>query len=71
LGFHYPKSGYVAALFPREGAVMVGFEHRADLPDPYGLLEGTDRRLRYLRFTADGGPTDEQLVEYLDFALDR
>jgi hypothetical protein len=69
LGFHHPDRGYVVAVFPGTGVVSVGFEHGADLPDPHGLLQGTGKRLRYLRFTPGGpAPTDEHLVEYLDLA---
>lgn len=71
LGFHHPVRGYVGALFPRDGDVMMGFEWGANLPDPHGLLQGAGRRLRYLRFTpADGPPTPEHLVEYLDLAVE-
>jgi hypothetical protein len=70
LGFHHPVRGYVAAIFPRDVDVMVGFEHGADLPDPHGLLEGAGRRLRYLRFTpAAGVPTEEHLEHYIDLAV--
>jgi hypothetical protein len=70
LGFHHPQRGYVAAVFPGADCVSVGFEHGADLPDPHGLLEGTGRRLRYLRFKPDGHtPTREHLIEYLDLAI--
>lgn len=70
LGFHHPAKGYVAALFPREHDVNVGFEHGADLPDPRGLLQGEGRQVRYLVFTPRGvRPSAEDLVEYLDLAL--
>ncbi|MER7006648.1 DUF1801 domain-containing protein [Dactylosporangium sp. NPDC000555] len=70
LGFHHPERGYIAAVFPRADSVSVGFEHGADLPDPHGLLEGTGKRLRYLRFKPDeSAPTPEHLVEYLDLAI--
>lgn len=72
LGFHHPVRGYVAAIFPRDDEVTVGFEHGADLPDPHGLLEGAGRRLRYLRFVPSAcTPTEEQLAEYMDLAVDR
>src|SRR5262245_39851730 len=71
LGFHHPVRGYVGALFPRDGDVMMGFERGADLPDPHGLLEGAGRRVRYLRFTpASGSPSQERLVEFLDLAVE-
>jgi hypothetical protein len=70
LGFHHPDRGYLAAIFPGTDCVSVGFEHGADLPDPHGLLQGTGKRLRYLRFTPDGSaPSHEHLVEYLDLAI--
>lgn len=70
LGFRHPDKGYVAAVFPREHDAQVGFEHGADLPDPYGLLQGGGRQVRYLSFRPDdASPTDDQLVEYLDLAL--
>src|SRR5690242_8637281 len=70
LGFHHPARGYIAAVFPGTDSVSVGFEHGADLPDPHGLLQGTGKRLRYLRFTPDASaPTHEHLVEYLDLAV--
>ena len=70
LGFHHPSRGYIAAVLPGPDDVCVGFEHGADLPDPHGLLEGTGRRLRYLRFKPDeSAPTHEHLIEYLDLAV--
>lgn len=70
LGFHHPAHGYVVAVFPTADAVSVGFEHGADLPDPHGLLRGTGKRLRYLRFTPGGtAPSDQDLVDYLDLAI--
>jgi hypothetical protein len=72
LGFHHPAAGYVGALFLRDGEVVVGFEHGAELPDPHGLLEGGGRRVRYLRFVpARSSPSPAQLVEYVDLAVDR
>jgi hypothetical protein len=72
LGFHHPAAGYVGALLPRNGEVILGFEHGAELPDPHGLLEGRGRRLRYMRFVPAGpSPSHEQLVEYVDWAVDR
>ena len=69
LGFHHPDRGYIAAVFPGTDGVSIGFEHGADLPDPHGLLQGTGKRLRYLRFTPNGtAPTHEHLIEYLDLA---
>ncbi|SRR6266540_5743604 len=70
LAFHHPVRGYIGALFPRDGGVIMGFERGADLPDPHGLLEGAGRRVRYLRFTpAAGSPTPEHLVEFLELAV--
>jgi hypothetical protein len=72
LGFHHPAAGYVGALYPRDGEVMVGFEHGAELPDPHGLLEGRGKRVRYLRFVpARSSPSPEQLAEYVHRAVDR
>ncbi|MFI5906873.1 DUF1801 domain-containing protein [Dactylosporangium sp. NPDC051541] len=69
VGFHHPSHGCVAAVYPARDHVSVGFEHGADLPDPHGLLEGTGRRLRYLRFKPDdSAPTHEHLIEYLSLA---
>jgi hypothetical protein len=71
VGLHHPDKGYVAALFPRADEVHVGFEHGVDLPDPDGLLQGDGRQVRYLVFRPDAArPTPEDLVEFLDLALD-
>ncbi len=76
LGFHHPTGGYLAALFPREDDVLVGFQHGADLPDPHDRLLGTRRQVRYLRLQparpdGDPGPAElELLVDYLDLAVD-
>ena len=70
VGLHHPDRGYVAALFPRAHEVQVGFEHGVDLPDPYGLLQGDGRQVRYLVFRPGAaGPTVDDLVAYLDLAL--
>jgi hypothetical protein len=75
LGFHDPPTGYLAALFPQQEDVLVGFNRGGDLPDPHGRLLGSRRRVRYLRFhpAADGGlPAAERelLVDYLDLAVE-
>lgn len=70
IGFHHDTRGYVFAIFPLDDEVRVGFEHGAELPDPHGLLTGTGRRVRYLRFVPGArSPTDHHLVEYVDHAL--
>jgi hypothetical protein len=74
LGLHHPPTGYLAALFPQQEDVLVGFNRGGDLPDPHGRLLGSRRRVRYLRFRpADGGvPAAERevLVDYLDLAVE-
>jgi hypothetical protein len=71
LGFHHPPTGYLAALFPQPGDVLVGFNRGGDLPDPHGRLLGTRRRVRYLRFLPDAAAgEDELLVDYLDLAVE-
>jgi hypothetical protein len=74
LGFHHPGTGYLAALFPQQEDVLVGFNRGGDLPDPHGRLLGSRRRVRYLRFhpAAGGVPAAERdlLVDYLDLAVE-
>jgi hypothetical protein len=74
LGFHHPRTGYLAALFPQPADVLVGFNRGGDLPDPHARLLGSRRRVRYLRFhpTAGGLPATERdlLVDYLDLAAE-
>jgi hypothetical protein len=75
LGLHHPPTGYLAALFPQQEDVLVGFNRGGDLPDPHRRLLGTRRRVRYLRFhpTADGrveAAERDLLIDYLDLAVE-
>jgi hypothetical protein len=71
LGLRHPRGGHLAAMFPRDGDVVVYLEHGAALPDPHGLLTGAGRRTRTLVFLPGAArPADAHLVEYLDLALD-
>lgn len=68
LGFHHPDAGYVCALFPRSGRVLLGFERGVRLPDPDGLLVGKGRQVRSLVYR----PSDDVggFEAFLDAAIE-
>jgi hypothetical protein len=56
IGFHHPEAGYVCAIYPRTGWIVLLFEHGASLHDPEGALLGEGKQTRFLRIE---GPTPE------------
>lgn len=50
LGYRDARAGHLCALFPRADELKLYFEHGASLPDPDGLLEGTTKQTRFVRF---------------------
>jgi len=57
--------GYVNSF---KNHVNVGFFHGAMLDDPAGLLEGTGKRMRHVRLTADGEVSVSALSDLIDAA---
>jgi len=47
-GYRNPRAGYFCGIFPQRNCVKLGFEFGYLLPDPYALLEGDGKRLRYV-----------------------
>jgi len=73
LGLRHPQAGLLGTIFPQPDRVVVYLEHGAALPDPDGLLEGEGqlRQTRRLVFMPGAGvPTRDQLITYLDLALE-
>jgi hypothetical protein len=73
LGLHHPVAGLLGTIFPRDEDVVVYLEHGAAIPDPHHLLAGQGRlrQTRMLTFRSRARtPTEAQLVEYFDLALD-
>jgi hypothetical protein len=68
-GYHHPEAGYVCAVFPRAGEVLLAFERGVLLDDPHGLLHGGGRTVRWARVRAPGDPPAERLVELIDAAV--
>ncbi|MBK8024143.1 MAG: DUF1801 domain-containing protein [Chloroflexi bacterium] len=48
VGFHHPHAGYMVGLFVRANEILVLFEHGAELPDPEGLLTGSQKQTRQI-----------------------
>jgi hypothetical protein len=47
-----PMKGGIAYIAPYKDSVNLGFMDGVDLPDPQGLLKGTGKRLRHIKFTS-------------------
>ena len=59
-------AGLVYGLMPAKSWVSLGFMHGTSLPDPDGLLEGTGKNLRHIKFRtveAVDNPAARKLVE--------
>ena len=48
IGYSHPAVGYFCAIFPHDEFVKLGFEFGVLLPDPYKLLEGNGKQVRYV-----------------------
>ena len=68
-GYHHPEAGYVCAVFPRTGEVLLAFERGVLLHDPHGLLHGDGRTVRWVSVRAPGDPPADRLIELLDAAV--
>lgn len=47
IGYSHPTVGYFCAIFPHDEMVKLGFEFGVLLDDPYCLLEGSGKQVRY------------------------
>ena len=48
IGYSHPAGGYFCAIFPHDELIKLGFEFGVLLPDPYKLLEGNGKQVRYV-----------------------
>lgn len=55
----------VVYIAPFSRSANLGFYRGAKLPDPHGLLRGTGKRLRHLKFSGLGEVNDGQVLELL------
>ena len=70
VNYRDPSAGFVCAIFPTADLVQLVFERGAALPDPDGLLTGSGKQVRMLRF-ARAEDVDEDVIDcYLDLAID-
>jgi hypothetical protein len=54
VGYRHPGVGYFCGLFPEAERVRVAFEFGILLPDPYSLLGGKTKQVRYMDIPAGG-----------------
>jgi hypothetical protein len=69
VGFRHPEAGYVCAIFPRDRAVELLFEHGAAMVDPEGVLEGAGSQTRVIRVEAPSDATAELIFRYVQQAI--
>jgi hypothetical protein len=48
IGFRHPRAGYVCGIFPFATSVRFVFEHGRQLSDPFGVLQGDGKQIRYI-----------------------
>lgn len=61
--------GTVFTLILSKKHVSMGFSHGAELPDPSGLLTGSGKIHKLIRFTSDDLLNDQALNELMDAAI--
>jgi hypothetical protein len=69
IGFRHPDAGYVCAIYPRDGAVRLLFEHGRRLDDPSGLLEGQGAQTRHVVVRARDADLARDLAELVSDAV--
>jgi len=50
--------------------VNLVFYHGAELPDPHGVLRGTGKKMRHIRFDSPDGPRQAYLRTYIRSAIE-
>jgi len=51
INYRHPKAGYVCGIFPHKDSVDLVFEFGILLPDPYQVLQGEGKQVRYMPIT--------------------
>jgi hypothetical protein len=69
IGFRHPDAGYVCAIYPRSGWVVLHFEHGASMPDPDGVLLGEGSQTRFLRIAEPNPALRGRIVAYVQQAI--
>jgi len=57
--------GMFCYLYSTKAYATLGFQNGAALDDPEGLLEGTGKGMRHIKFTGGRSPNDPSLVALL------
>ena len=70
MNYRDPVAGFVCAIFPMADEVQLVFERGAELPDPDGLLAGSGKQVRTLRFARAEDVDADVIDRYLDLAID-
>lgn len=63
--------GMFCYLFSTKAYATLGFQNGAALDDPEGLLEGTGKDMRHIKFTQGRSPNDPSVVALLKQAAAR
>lgn len=61
-------SDEICYIAPLNSSVNLGFNYGTQLPDPNGLLKGTGKLLRHIKFEAPEEVTTPGLLELLEIA---
>lgn len=69
VGFRHREAGYICAIYPRSGWIVLLFEHGAALPDPDGVLTGDGRRTRFLRIAEPAEASGKRITAYVQQAI--
>lgn len=69
ISFREPSAGHVCAVFPFDDHVKLYLEFGALLPDPHGLLQGSTRQTRFIRFETARDIRRRPLVQLVRHAV--
>lgn len=69
LSFRDKRAGYVCGIFPRDGDVMLVFEHGRLLSDPEGLLQGETKQVRHILFAPGAAIPADALGTFIAEAI--
>jgi hypothetical protein len=70
ISYKHPRSGYFCGIFPHEDRINLAFEFGVLLPDPYKVLDGNGKQVRYMRIKNEGDIHEPALKALLQAAID-
>ena len=69
IGFQHPHAGYVCGIFLGEENVRLYFEYGSILSDPYGLLQGETKQVRWIEIKKLTKTLRRRIASLIDEAI--